>query len=340
MEFLKNVGEALGGAVVGGLRNGLSGAIGSGLGALFGPSRKKLLQEQLTAQKELNKQAAELNYQYGEKAAENAYKRQLEMYERSYEDQSYQAMRKQMEEAGLSVGLMYGGSGSGGGAGQMSGAPMGATGGAQAGDATAAMGLALQYKKMAADVMLAQSQAEVNRAQANKLNTDAEDTEATRKARIENYLAEIGVKKEQAQKLFWEGRLQWIENLKTETLMEKTKEELEKELTSFGMDVVKNPHYGTTALRYGAFWTSKELENLEKIIKEGNRSEAAALFDNERKRAIWEELSIAWANANANAMVAAAKKLSAEFQTGEFVNWKNIIDTGVSVLGTIAQLAK
>ena len=68
------------------------------------------------------------DYQYGEKAAENAYNRQLAMYQRSYEDQSYKAMVEQMEDAGLSVGLMYGGSGSGGGAGAMSGAPKGDTG--------------------------------------------------------------------------------------------------------------------------------------------------------------------------------------------------------------------
>ena len=101
------------------------GAISAGIGTALGlignigaaKRQRKAIEAQKNAQKELNEQAASLNYEYGEKAAENAYQRQLAMYNRSYGDQSYKAMVKQMEEAGLSVGLMYGGSGSGGGAG-------------------------------------------------------------------------------------------------------------------------------------------------------------------------------------------------------------------------------
>lgn len=117
-----------GGSLLSGLGSGLAGA---GLGLIgsigAGKRQEKAIEAQKNAQMELNQQAAELNYQYGERAAENAYNRQLAMYQRSYEDQSYKAMVKQMEDAGLSVGLMYGGNGSGGGAGAMSGAPKGDT---------------------------------------------------------------------------------------------------------------------------------------------------------------------------------------------------------------------
>ena len=127
------------------MSTGISGAVGAGLGLLgsigAGARQRKAIKAQKEAQKELNEQAASLNYEYGEKAAENAYQRQLAMYNRSYEDQSYEAMVKQMEEAGLSVGLMYGGNGSGGGAGAMSGAPKADTGGAVAGQATNAAAL-------------------------------------------------------------------------------------------------------------------------------------------------------------------------------------------------------
>ena len=101
-KFWDSVKEIGGSVIKGGLTSGLIGGITS----LFGGDKK-----QLEMQKELNEQAARLNYEYGEMAAENAYKRQLAMYERSYQDQSYSAMRKQMEDAGLSVGLMYGGNG-------------------------------------------------------------------------------------------------------------------------------------------------------------------------------------------------------------------------------------
>ena len=160
-------------------------------------------------QKELNEQAAKLNYEYGEMAAENAYKRQLAMYERSYQDQSYSAMRKQVEDAGLSVGLMYGGSGSGGGQGEMSGAPQGATGGAQAGKAPTAVErqmanmqlsqLALTMENLRKDVDTKETQQEKNLAEAEAaranagLSTEKKITEAqTRGLLIDKFNAEIG----------------------------------------------------------------------------------------------------------------------------------------------------
>ena len=134
MGFFGNLIKGVAGGVVGGVSGGISGGISSTVGGAFsGIGRKKREQRQLKMQKELNEQVAQLNYDYGEKSAENAYARQMEMYERSYEDQSYSAMRQQMEDAGLSVGLMYGGNGSGGGQGSTVGAPQGATGGATSG---------------------------------------------------------------------------------------------------------------------------------------------------------------------------------------------------------------
>jgi hypothetical protein len=102
-DALKSVGNATADGLTGGLASGISGEIS---GIFGGIGAKKRLKRQVDAQKQLNEQAAKLNYEYGEKAAENAYQRQMEMYERSYQDQSYSAMRQQMEDAGLSVGLL------------------------------------------------------------------------------------------------------------------------------------------------------------------------------------------------------------------------------------------
>lgn len=63
---------------------------------------------------------AGLNYEYNEKAAENAKKRQIELYNMLA---SPKALREQYKEAGLSPSLMFGGGGPGG---QASTAPMGA----------------------------------------------------------------------------------------------------------------------------------------------------------------------------------------------------------------------
>ena len=165
----------------------------------------------------LNKQAAEVNYEYGEKAAENAYKRQLAMYQKSYEDQSYKAMVKQVEDAGLSVGLMYGGSGSGGGAGAMSGAPKADTGGAIAGQAANAAALmevenqrkslALQQASAAKDIELKDAEIDLKKTEADKVRKETLYTEAL--TTTENILRNARASRE-----FWEGRLSWIENLR------------------------------------------------------------------------------------------------------------------------------
>lgn len=204
----QTLGSGLLSAGMNALTGGFGGLISSGLGALgslFGPSVKKQIRMQKEAQMELNQQAAELNYQYGEQAAENAYNRQMAMYERSYQDQSYSAMRQQMEDAGLSVGLMYGQGGAGGGAGSMSGAPQGATGGAQAGNAAEMIGLALQYK-------VAQSEIAKNTAEANKINAEAQNVKADTKGKqLHNTQFEnlMPIVQEDARNTAW-GK--WIDN--------------------------------------------------------------------------------------------------------------------------------
>lgn len=174
-EFIKKVGASMANGLTGGLASGVTGLIG---GLISGIGWKKKLNKQVEAQQKLNEQAAALNYEYGEKAAENAFARQLQMYERSYEDQSYAAMRKQMEDAGLSVGLMYGGSGNGGAGGATSGAPQGETGGAVAGQApNAAEIAALGIQQQQIGLALANQRAEINlkEAQAEEVKVRAEE---------------------------------------------------------------------------------------------------------------------------------------------------------------------
>lgn len=108
------LGDILTGGVAGAAANflgGLGGAALDGLG--IGPAA-----QQFKRQKELMEQQYKLN----ERAASNAYRRTKEMYDYDYDKHTYDAMRKQMEEAGLSVGLMYGGGGSAGVGGGSTGA--------------------------------------------------------------------------------------------------------------------------------------------------------------------------------------------------------------------------
>lgn len=326
--FINSLGKAAGGAVA----DSVGGLVSQGLGAIvntmFGNGdrrRKKLMREQIEAQKELNRYASELNYQYGEQAADNAYRRQMRMYERSYKDQSYAAMRKQMEDAGLSVGLMYGGSGSGGGAGEMSGAPQGATGGATGGDASAAMAIAIRERELEnqtrmtnAQIKLTEAQAEAARAGARKSNVDADDTEQTREKRISLYEEEI-------EKTFEEGRAKWIENIAKQFENEIGDQE--------GGIVYKDEKYGEILMDTMATSFQTKRVSIKEILSAAGANEAAAALNNEKVRRYAEEVAIAWLNAKNGERMAAAQEVAnriAEemkgFGVGENVNWKNITE--------------
>lgn len=154
-----------------------SGIIGKASGVLniLGIGRGR----QVRQQKEMLENAAEINYKYGEMAANNAFERQQVLYNKTYQDQSYANQVAQMDAAGLSPGLMYGkGGAGGGGAGSTTGAPMGATGTAGAGSAAdpnmqlqALMSLRqarMSERKNEAEVNLLNTQAEALKAEANK----------------------------------------------------------------------------------------------------------------------------------------------------------------------------
>lgn len=172
-DLLKSGVSAAADGMTGGLASGISGAVSGLFGALGIGGKEK---RQLQMQKELNEQAARLNYEYGEKAAENAYRRQMQMYERSYQDQSYSAMRQQMEDAGLSVGLMYGGGGPGGAGGATTGAPQGETGGAEAGRAdspAAQQAAAIQQAQLGLGLVSMKKDLAIKDAQIDEINATA-----------------------------------------------------------------------------------------------------------------------------------------------------------------------
>lgn len=155
------------------LTSPLSGIIGdvSGILNMLGIGRKK----QMRQQKEMVENAAQINYKYGEMAAENAFERQQVLYNRTYQDQSYANQVAQMDAAGLSPALMYGkGGAGGGGAGSTTGAPMGATGAAGAGVA-ADPNAQLQALMSLRQVRMSERK---NEAEINLLNTQADALKA------------------------------------------------------------------------------------------------------------------------------------------------------------------
>lgn len=151
----------------------LSGIIGGAGGILntLGIGRRR----QIRQQKEMAENAAQINYKYGEMAAENAFERQQVLYNRTYQDQSYANQVAQMDAAGLSPGMIYGkGGGGGGGAGSTTGAPMGATGATGAGSA-ADPNMQLQALMSLRQVRMSERK---NEAEINLLNTQADALKA------------------------------------------------------------------------------------------------------------------------------------------------------------------
>lgn len=190
--------NALGGAGTGASIGSAFGPIGTAVGGVVGAvggliTGNAAEKKQKRQQRALNDQAAATNYEYNEMAAENAYARTMKMYERELSDNSPAAQRKRLEDAGMSVGLMYGGAGTTGGAnvGQMA-QGAGASGAAQAGQATREaesrqlaiqqQGIALQASKMASEIDL------------NKANAEALRADAEKKKGVDTELAETTIK--------------------------------------------------------------------------------------------------------------------------------------------------
>lgn len=95
-------------AVTGGVGSIISGGLGL-LGGLFKKNNNGLKNQQKLMQQawEYEKEGMGLQYNYGQQAADAEYKRNLQMWK----DTNFGAQRAEMEDAGLSVGLMYGNGG-------------------------------------------------------------------------------------------------------------------------------------------------------------------------------------------------------------------------------------
>ena len=98
----------LAGAVTGGIGSIISSGLGL-LGGLFKKNNNGLKNQQKLMQQawEYEKEGMGLQYNYGQQAADAEYKRNLQMWK----DTNFGAQRAEMEDAGLSVGLMYGSGG-------------------------------------------------------------------------------------------------------------------------------------------------------------------------------------------------------------------------------------
>lgn len=303
----------------------------SGLGLLKGKRQRK-------QQKKLNEQAAELNYIYGEKSAENAFGRQLQMYDRTYQDNSPANRVQQIEDAGLSPSLMYGSGAGAGGAGQATTAPQGSGAqGLQAGQASdegalleagiKALAMKNETKRVNSEIRInkekeleIQANADKAKAEADKARAETKTTDESREAYIE--------------KLKQEGEGQWIENLKEDWFAKGGHEDSIEEV------IYENDLYGVFGIHKDGLLTRERVNAVTKgaweTIDAENKSrltKAMEILTNNKAAGYWQELLNATITANAAKTQAAAQKLATEWGTGEFKNWKTWITLGKDVLG-------
>lgn len=206
------------------IMNPLSGIVGdvSGILNTLGVGRKRKIRDQ----KEMAENAAQINYKYGEMAAENAFERQQVLYNRTYQDQSYANQVAQMDAVGLSPGLMYGkGGAGGGGAGSTTGAPMGATGATGAGSAAdpnmqlqALMSLRqvrMSERKNEAEIKLLNTQADALKAEAGKNQEETQSIVEKRLWQVKQEMYEGWMGFIDTANQLWDQMVKWQPTQKT-----------------------------------------------------------------------------------------------------------------------------
>lgn len=159
--------SGLAGAVTGGIGSIIGGGLGL-LGGLFKDKNRGLKNQQKLMQQawEYEKEGMGLQYNYGQQAADAEYKRNLQMWK----DTNFGAQRGEMEDAGLSVGLMYGNGG--GQAASTAGGSATQPSGPKANPVELALQektMGLQLKQIEAQNRLASAQTAKTLAEANKI---------------------------------------------------------------------------------------------------------------------------------------------------------------------------
>jgi hypothetical protein len=212
-----DVKGAISGAATGaGIAGPVGGVVGGALGlmsGLFGGGKSEAdkQREQREAEERswgYAKQGMGLQYQLNEQAADNMYKRNMQMWD----DTNYEAQREHMENAGLSVGLMYGNGG--GMQASTSGGQQQGVSGPGSDPVSAALqkeALGLQLEQIKSQNMLNYSQAAKNNAEAKKISgVDTKESESRTELNETNQKlinSEIEINSANITKLVAEGQI-------------------------------------------------------------------------------------------------------------------------------------
>ena len=109
------------------------------------------------------------------------------------------------------------------------------------------------------------------------------------------------------------GIAQYLENISNEWKVTGGNIGLNYNVKGFGLEQVLNP---------SAYIGQEATNILLKSIADTGNANAQALLTNNKAQGYFQELVNATAHADADTVKAMAMKLTAEFNTGEFTNWK------------------
>ena len=241
-----------------------------------------------------------------------------------FEATGYEAQRRQMEEAGLNPALMYGHAGAGG---STMSASAGNVSGGHASDEAALKQAQIAQQGMALQLAKLRSEIAVN-------NATAKEKEANAELTSEKKTTEINQRDVLIEKLRQEGVAQWFENLESEVKRGRPLQDNEVQL-------FRNARLNvSTSFQKVSLWNQEVTTAIAKTMAEIGYAEAQELLTNNKAVGYWQELLNATKQADAEAVKAAAIKLSTEWETGVYTNWRTWADLGVNAINAVAKAIK
>lgn len=281
--------SGLAGAVTGGIGSIVSGGLGL-LGGLFKRNNNGFKNQQKLMQQawEYEKEGMGLQYNYGQQAADAEYKRNLQMWK----DTNFGAQRAEMEDAGLSVGLMYGNGG--GQAASTAGGDGMQPSGPKMNPVEAALqqqSLGLQLKQIEAQNRLANAEATKTIAEANKIaGVDTKGQE------LQNKWQEI------------ENRIQTSRESIEQSNMKAAAANADKAVEDWKMAVLDREYLDKTQEDR----VTRLVSEIAKLQKEGSLADSAADVNYHTARKIEKEVENFYYEMITRRMSAEAAKESAE----------------------------
>lgn len=238
-----------------------------------------------------------------------------------FEWTGYGAQVDQMKRAGLNTGLMYGTAGQGG----------------QANMNTASSTQSVpSVQNNTAKYMEVGQQAAMMEAQKENIIANTKKTEAEAQNIGEKTTTEVETREILKENMRQSGISTWFDNIIKDF---KTGEQFSNDETA--LNVYSNVVYGKDAAISRESWEIKELNtNIFKTMAETDAKLAEISLTNKKIEYYWNELMNATAHANADMIKAAAMKLSAEWNTGEFTNWKTWADLALKGADAVGNLIK